>query len=53
MQFFSRLLPNHLQKEWKILDLYEHHWIIEMGDEGIVEAKKYFNSFFEDNEGDF
>ena len=34
-------------------DLYEHHWIIEMGDEGIVEAKKYFNSFFKDNEGDF
>jgi len=54
MQFFSRLLPNHLPKRMEnFRDLYEHHWIIEMGDEGIDEAKKYFNSFFEDNEGDF
>ena len=54
MQFFSDLLPNHLPKRMESFrDLYEHHWIIEMGDEGIVEAKKYFNSFFEDNEGDF
>ena len=54
MQFFSGLLPNHLPKRMESFrDLYEHHWIIEMGDEGIDEAKKYFNSFFEDNEGDF
>lgn len=54
MQFFSGLLPNHLPKRMESFrNLYEHHWIIEMGDEGIVEAKKYFNSFFEDNEGDF
>ena len=54
MQFFSGLLPNHLPKRMESFrDLYEHHWIIEMGDEGIVEAKKYFSSFFEDNEGDF
>ena len=54
MQFFSSLLPNHLPKRMESFrDLYEHHWIIEMGDEGIDEAKKYFNSFFEDNEGDF
>ena len=40
MQFFSGLLPNHLPKRMESFrDLYEHHWIIEMGDEGIVEAK--------------
>jgi D-lactate dehydrogenase len=34
-------------------NLYEHHWIIEMGDEGIDEAKKYFTKFFKDNNGGF
>tara|TARA_S200000501_G_scaffold116928_1_gene109821 strand:- start:9 stop:575 length:567 start_codon:yes stop_codon:yes gene_type:complete len=34
-------------------DLYEHHWIIEMSDEGINEARNYFSKFFEDNDGDF
>ena len=27
-------------------DSYEHHWIIEMTDEGIGEAESYFESFF-------
>ena len=54
MQFVSTLLPNHLPKRMEnFRDSYEHHWIIEMGDEGIYEAKKYFNKFFKDNEGDF
>ena len=54
MQFFSTLLPNHLPKRMeKFRDLYEHHWIIEMGDDGINEAKKYFTKFFKDNNGDF
>ena len=34
-------------------DKYEHHWVIEMTDEGIKEAEKYFNNFFKNNEGDF
>ncbi len=54
MQFFSTLLPNHLPKRMEnFRDLYEHHWIIEMGDDGINEAKKYFTKFFKDNNGDF
>lgn len=54
MQFFSTLLPNHLPKRMEnFRNLYEHHWIIEMGDDGIDEAKKYFSTFFKDNDGDF
>lgn len=54
MQFFSTILPNHLPKRMEnFRNLYEHHWIIEMGDEGIDEAKKYFIKFFKDNNGDF
>ena len=54
MQFFSTLLPNHLPKRMEnFRNLYEHHWIIEMGDDGIYEAKKYFSTFFKDNDGDF
>ncbi|CAI8331500.1 MAG: D-lactate dehydrogenase [Flavobacteriaceae bacterium] len=34
-------------------DKYEHHWIIEMSDEGIDEAKIYFDKFFAKNEGSF
>ena len=32
---------------------YEHHWVIEMSDEGIEEAKEYFEKFFTENEGSF
>ena len=54
MQFFSTLLPNHLPNRMEnFSNLYEHHWIIEMGDDGIDEAKKYFSTFFKDNDGDF
>jgi D-lactate dehydrogenase len=34
-------------------NLYEHHWIIEMSDDGINEARKYFNKIFENNNGDY
>ena len=34
-------------------DLYEHHWIVEMSDDGITEAREYFISFFNENEGSF
>ena len=54
MQSLSRLLPNHLPKRMEeYRDNYEHHWIIEMSDDGIDEANKYFESFFKKNEGSF
>jgi D-lactate dehydrogenase len=54
MQSLSRLLPNHLPKRMEeYRDNYEHHWIIEMSDDGIDEANKYFESFFNNNEGGF
>ena len=34
-------------------DQYEHHWVIEMSDKGIEEAKAYFEKFFKENEGNF
>ena len=54
MQFLSNFWPNHLPKSMeKFRDLYEHHWVIEMSDDGIEEAQKYFNEFFKYNDGDF
>ena len=54
MQFLSNFWPNHLPKNMeKFRDLYEHHWVIEMSDDGIQEAKKYFNEFFKNNDGDY
>ena len=34
-------------------DRYEHHWIIEISDDGIEEARSYFMEFFKTNEGEF
>ena len=54
MQFLSKLWPNHLPKRMEqFRDKYEHHWVIEMSDDGIEEAKEYFNEFFKNKEGDF
>ena len=54
MQFLSNFWPNHLpQKMENFRELYEHHWIVEMSNEGIDEARVYFASFFKQNEGDF
>ena len=54
MQFISNFWPNHLPKRMEqFRDKYEHHWIIEMSDEGIDEAKIYFDKFFTKNEGSF
>ena len=54
MQFLSILWPNHLPKRMEqYRDKYEHHWIIEMSDEGIEEAQLYFKKFFKKNEGNF
>ncbi len=54
MQFLSNFFPNHLPKRMEeFRNLYEHHWIIEMSDDGIDEARKYFNKIFENNNGDY
>ena len=43
MQFLSNFWPNHLPKRMEqYRDKYEHHWVIEMSNEGIDEAKAYF-----------
>ena len=54
MQFLSNFWPNHLPKRMEnFRDLYEHHWVIEMSDEGIVEAEKYFSEIFKNQDGDY
>ena len=54
MQFLGKLFLNHLPKKMESFrDLYEHHWIVEMSDAGIEEARTYFNNFFNENEGGF
>ena len=54
MQFLSNFWPNHLPKRMEnFRDLYEHHWVIEMSDEGIVEAEKYFSEIFKNLDGDY
>ena len=52
MQFLSYCWPNHLPKKMdEFRDLYEHHWIIQMSDDGIEEADKFFKDFFKVNDG--
>ena len=54
MQFLSKFYPNHLPKRMEnFKDKYDHLWIIEMVDNGIEEAKGYFEKYFKSNEGDF
>ena len=54
MQFLSLFFPNHLPKRMEqFRERFEHHWIVEMSDEGIDEAREYFNRFFKDYDGDF
>ena len=54
MQFLSNFWPNHLPKRMEqYRNQYEHHWVIEMSNEGIDEAKTYFENFFKENEGNF
>ncbi|MBC8297047.1 MAG: D-lactate dehydrogenase [Pelagibacterales bacterium] len=54
MQFLSNFWPNHLPNRMEeYRDQYEHHWVIEMSDKGIEEAKAYFEKFFKENEGNF
>ena len=54
MQFLSNFWPNHLPKRMEqYRNQYEHHWVIEMSNEGINEAKIYFEKFFKENEGNY
>ena len=54
MQFLSLIFPNHLPNRMEqFRDRFEHHWIVEMSDNGIDEAREYFDQFFRINEGDF
>ena len=54
MQFLSNFWPNHLPPRMEqYRDQYEHHWVIEMSDEGVDEAKAYFEKFFSKNDGNF
>lgn len=54
MQYMSYLWPNHLPKRMEAFrDKYEHHWILEMSNEGVEEARQYLTEFFKNNEGDY
>ncbi|MEC8724615.1 MAG: D-lactate dehydrogenase [Bacteroidota bacterium] len=54
MQCLSAIWPPHLPKKMEVFRAkYEHHWIVEMSDAGIEEARQYFKNFFEKNEGSF
>ena len=54
MQYMSVLWPNHLPKRMdEYRDKYQHHWIIEMSNDGVDEAKNYFDNFFTLNEGNY
>ena len=54
MQYMSVLWPNHLPKRMdEYRDKYQHHWIIEMSNDGVDEAKNYFDNFFTQNEGNY
>ena len=54
MQFLSSFWPKHLPKRMEqYRDQYEHHWIIEMSDDGIEEAQHFFDYFFKTNDGDY
>jgi D-lactate dehydrogenase len=54
MQYMSYLWPNHLPKRMEAFrDQYEHHWIVEMSDQGVDEARHYLTGFFQRHEGSF
>lgn len=52
MQYMSYIFPNHLPKRMEeYRDKYQHHWILEMSNDGVDEAKAYLDEFFKTNEG--
>lgn len=54
MQYMSYLFPSHLPKRMEeYRDKYQHHWILEMSNDGVDEAKAYLDEFFKTNEGSY
>ena len=54
MQYMSYVFPNHLPKRMEeYRDKYQHHWILEMSNDGVDEAKAYLDAFFKTNEGSY
>jgi len=54
MQWMSYLWPNHLPKRMEAYQAkYQHHWILEMGGDGIEEAREYLQTFFKANSGSY
>lgn len=54
MQYLSYLWPNHLPKKMEAFrERFEHHWILEMNNAGVEEARQYLTEFFKNHEGDF
>jgi len=54
MQYFSYLWPNQLPKRMDAYrDQYEHHWILEMSNQGVDEARAYLNDTFKEQSGDY
>lgn len=54
MQYLSYLWPNHLpQKMEAYRDRFEHHWILEMSNDGVAEAREYLTEFFQYRDGEF
>ena len=54
MQFLSHCWPNHLPRRMEeYRNRYEHHWVIEMGGDGVEEARAYFDQLFQKVDGDY
>ena len=54
IQAVSSVFPRHLPKRMlQYRDQFEHHLILQMGDDGIEEASQYLKSIFPSASGDF
>lgn len=54
LQRVSRIFPSHLPEKFKqYRDLYEHHLMLKMADDGISEAQQWLAEFFAKEEGNF
>ena len=54
MQYMSYLWPNHLPERMENYhQQYQHHWILEMNNDGVDEARAYLADFFESEEGEY
>ena len=54
MQYLSCLWPDHLPERMEDYhQKYMHHWIVEMNNDGVDEARAYLQQFFKTVEGDY